>query len=239
MLRDIFTNKWILGGIGFLVIFTGLCYLWYQHNTAPYRKQAAELDEMIHQFEKQRTASTVKSTEPAADAPVESTMPTTEKSINETTSGTDRTEPTQAQSNVPAQNAETETEVRVSPHGFGPYPEVPEDYPYEVDWTLRGSRSKELLTRVLIKLWTEGEKNFRGGGTHNGKVYPWYHNTIYVKIRYYENADGELVPGGSTKMSGPRVDWSAVKDWTNPPPHIRILDLDSSGINPYQYLNLR
>ena len=126
----------------------------------------------------------------------------------------------------------------MSPFGFGPYPEVPEDYPSKVTWNYWDSAQGELLVRVLVKLWTEGEQNFRGGGTHKGKVYPWYYNTIYVKFREYKNADGEIVLRAGTKMSGPRVDWSEVDDWLNPPPHIRILDIDSSGIDPYQYLDL-
>ena len=115
---------------------------------------------------------------------------------------------------------------------------MPEDYPNEVDWTLRDSAQLELLTRVLIKLWKSGERNFRGGGTHKGKVYPWYDNTIYVDIHYYRNEDGEIIGSSGKKMSGPRVDWSGIDDWENPPPGIRILQLKSSGIDPYEYLDL-
>ena len=61
MYRDILTNKWFLAGIGFLVIFAGACYLYYQHDTAPYRQQAAEHDETINQSDKQ-TAETANTT---------------------------------------------------------------------------------------------------------------------------------------------------------------------------------
>lgn len=38
MLRDIWTNKWILGSLGFVILFTGARYFWYQHETAPLRQ---------------------------------------------------------------------------------------------------------------------------------------------------------------------------------------------------------
>ena len=115
--------KWIIGGFSFLVIWSGLCYLWYQHTTAPYR---AELDEMtIRQSENQRTATTVNDSEQAADVSVESRTLTTEKSITDTTNEVVKDEGAiQAQNDVPAetaqkaQTAET-TEVRMSPYGFG------------------------------------------------------------------------------------------------------------------------
>ena len=245
MLRDVFTNKWILGGIIFVIVITVGCILWYQHELAPYRQMAAETEKMRQKLERPKKASDTRSktVQTADQTPAESTTQSAEKERIKTilmkkdieSSQTDKTEPSKTE--TPAQNTET-ADVPVSPFGFGPYPEVPEDYPSKVDWTYRDSAQAELLTRVLIKLWTEGEKNFRGGGTHNGKVLPWYHNTIYVKFRKSKNADGEIVRRAGTKMSGPRVDWSQVNDWLNPPPHIRILDLDTSGIDPFQYLDL-
>ena len=40
MFRDILTNKWVLGGIGFLIVLSIACLLWYQHDTADMRKAA-------------------------------------------------------------------------------------------------------------------------------------------------------------------------------------------------------
>ena len=85
MLRDIITNKWILIGIGILIICIGLCYLWYQQTTAPYREQVKELDERIRQTEKQQTEITAKDKEQAADASMERETSTTEKSTTDTT----------------------------------------------------------------------------------------------------------------------------------------------------------
>ncbi len=244
-------NRQSYWGIAALIVFViaagGFIY-WQLSEMQQFKKQAAqetaEAEKLLRQSQKSKKVSKTGNTARQATdvTAADSDTPPAEKPITETTSVTDKTEPTQAQSNVPAQTAETETEVRVSPHGFGPYPEVPEDYPSKVEWERNPDnpdRTQELMSRVFVKLWTEGEKNFRGGGTHNGKVYPWYHNTIYVRFRTYKNADGEIVRYAGTKMSGPRVDRSGIDDWFNPPPHIRILDLESSGIYPYQYLNLR
>lgn len=84
MYRDIFTNKWTLGGFGFLVIFAGLCYLWYQHTTAPYREQTTEPTQIIRQSEKQRIATTANNREQAADASAEVNKPNAEKSRTNT-----------------------------------------------------------------------------------------------------------------------------------------------------------
>lgn len=202
MFRDVFTNKWILGGIIFVIVFAVGCVLWYQHELAPYRRMAAETEKMRQKLERPKKVSDTHSkTGQEADlTPVESTTQSAEKERTETVLMKKDIGPSQAE--TPTQNTET-ADVPVSPFGFGPYPEVPEDYPSKVTWGYWDSAQGELLVRVLVKLWTEGEKNFRGGGTHKGKVYPWYHNTIYVKFREYKNADGEIVRRAGTKMSGP------------------------------------
>ena len=141
-------------------------------------------------------------------------------------------------------------EVPVSPFGFGPYPEVPADFPSDVIWDNPRyqdfpedvQRELELIKRVLIQLWEQGNKGFQGGSMENGKVYPYYHNTVYVQWREQEMADGTRHLYISTIMTSPRLGLTREQRKQirlgNPPPHIRILDLDSTGIDPYQFLNL-
>ena len=50
MIRDILTNKWCIGGTGFLILFCIGCYLWFQHETISYRKQAEESDEILRRW---------------------------------------------------------------------------------------------------------------------------------------------------------------------------------------------
>ena len=38
-------------------------------------------------------------------------------------------------------------------------------------------------------------------------------------------------------VAGPHVDFGAY-DLLNPPPYLQVLDIETSGIDPYQFLNL-
>ena len=253
MYRDILTNKWVLGGIGFLIVLSVACVLWYQHDTADERKAAADAEELLRQSEAAKKVSdTDGETEQAADvAPAESKTPTAEK-LRITEINSEVMEDTDAeaqiqQSETPAENTEGEN-VAVSPFGFGPYPEVPEDYPTNVIWNLPGAKENlpdhalkgiELLDRVLVKLWIEGDKNFRGGCTDNGKVYPYYHNTVYVRYAQQEMPDGTIRRYFTSAKSGYNVEFDEEDLLSDTPPaHLRIIELDSTGIDPYQFLNL-
>ena len=245
MFRAYFTNKWVLGGFCFVIVFGIACYFWYQHELAPYKQQAAETEEMLRQEAPKKSERVVNAqaidAAPTDTASAESNTLTTEKPSTMTPPVTEKLEPTRApqQTETPLEN-EASAEVLVSPYGFGPYPEVPEDFPTKhlVSWP-EDSPTMELLNRVLIKLWTEGEKNFRGGVIESGRVFPWYHNTVYVSFSKTRTADGKWVRYARGKMSGPGVNYTGA-DLLNPPPPLRVLDLEdpSVGINPYEYLDL-
>ena len=185
MTRDIIANKWIIGAIALLIIVAGACYLWYQHDTAPYRQEAAESAKLLCQRETTQKTDTVNKAEQAADAPAESSTPTAEKSINESTAEVENnTEAeTQQPSDTPAANAEAK-DVSMSPFGFGPYPEVPHDYPYLVNWesnfVIKHGMEHELLTRVRIKLWTQGIDAAGVTYGRGGLIYPVVRGVVYV-----------------------------------------------------------
>lgn len=247
MFRDIFTNKWIIGGFLLLIIIAGGCYFWYQHSLAADRKAAADAQQLLRQSEIERKAKAKSNTAEttSTQAPAESTTPTAEKPSTDNEVENNTEAETQQQSGTSAQTAETK-DVPVSPFGYGPFPKVPSDYPSVIVWLrsdyeelpLHAQKNFELMDRVLIKLWAAGEKGFRGASTYNGKIYPHYHNTVYIKVREYELPDGTKAQYISRRKSGPHVNTVGV-DLLNPPSHLRVLDLDSSGIDPYQYLNLR
>ncbi len=249
MLRDILTNKWFLGGVGFLIVFAVACVLWYQHDTADERKAAAAAEKLLRQSELSQKSDTGSGAEQVVDvASVESIMQNADKTATEINSGVVENTKAEAQQNeTPAEKAET-SELRVSPFGFGPYPEVPEDYPTNVIWNLPGAKENlpdhalkgiELLDRVLVKLWIEGDKNFRGGCTDNGKVYPYYRNTVYVRYAQQEMPDGTIRRYFTSAKSGYNVEFDEEDLLSDTPPaHLRIIELDSTGIDPYQFLNL-
>ena len=155
-----------------------------------------------------------------------------------------------------SEEAPTE-DVPVSPYGFGPYPEVPDGFPQNLMpvWTwseerqqeqLEGLKNFELMGRVLIKLWNQGDRDWRGAqfDEQNGRVYPLYRNRIYV-TRWIEVPveGGKLVPfpaGGSSGGSGWKPDIEAfVKSGGKLPGHIQFIDRDTAGYNPRDFLNLR
>ncbi len=237
MIRDTLTNRRFLGGCGFLILLSIGCYFWYQNYIEPYRIDAAASEEMLHQWETTQKASDASNTDSIKTE-------TTNRSSNSTNPVSENIDnsPSQKAASV----AKTGTDVPVSPYGFGPYPEVPSDFPGIISWNDpegqanlpdHANKNIELIERVLIKLWKQGDKSFRGGSTYNGKVYPHYNNTVYVLYDEYELPDGTMQRYPAYAKSGPQVIYSTA-DLLNPPAHLRILDLDSSGIDPYQFLNL-
>ena len=81
---------------------------------------------------------------------------------------------------------------RVSPFGFGPYPEVPSDFPHEPIWEedmetnisqfgSEAMKEAELMDRVLIKLWNQGHSATSVSKHSNGLVYPSFPNTVFVR----------------------------------------------------------
>ena len=256
MIRDIFTNKWIIRGLGFLILFTTAYVFWIRHDRAvidQFVQEAVDARRQLQQSETKRKSDTGSTATTAPESPAEHITPTAEKPITETfettkTPETVETKPTQAQAEASAQAAETE-DVPVSPHGFGPYPEVPDDlrsikrfkpvWEYKKWPNVNLSDRMELLDRVVIKAWKEGtHRDWIGIGEFNGKFYFNYPNTVHVwfderdpgdkDTRYISGMDGmsltedqqDQILRGKTLLG------------------VRVLDGETGGIDPYEYLNL-
>ena len=93
---------------------------------------------------------------------------------------------------------------QVSPHGFGPYPKVPETYmktvgvPSWMETKLFGfppaSREQELMSRVMLKLWKEGHTNVEGAiMQHDGRMLINYKNRAYVRYATRRTSDGKTI----------------------------------------------
>ena len=148
--------------------------------------------------------------------------------------------------NTVSTKEETTEDMPVSPFGFGPYPKIPADYPQLmtptwIKYNGQQSRDFELMDRVLIKLWNQGDKNVSGAVMKRGLVYPLYPNTTYVKYREVGLPDG-TVRRFISSASGTRG--------TNPiippggsipvlPKGVTAINIDNAGINPYEFLNLK
>ncbi len=255
MYRDILTNKWVLGGIGFLIVLSVACVLWYQHDTADERKAAAEAEELLRQSEAAKKVSDTDGVaEQAADISVESSTRTSHKNMNLTTDGEAKDNTSgETIANLTEQTQEKDSveEERVSPHGFGPYPKIPPGYraPNIFDKPL--SRDQELMMRVDVKLWQQGihTEGIRISGK-TGLVYPSVQGTIYVTWSDFHLPDGSvekvaqsLSGHGDTVDSLPRglSEYSEIfvpkhiVFKKNIPSHITVLE-HSEGIDPYQFL---
>ncbi len=153
-------------------------------------------------------------------------------------------------------------EVTVSPFGFGPYPAVPAGYDLEPIWMLPGAqngeypeklhRECELMERVLIKLWNQGERGINGiSFQDNGKVYPNYPNTVYIEIEedndwWYPQRIKDFFDGKTETFN---VNSQAIRVFGGDgslndrvlagerPPGVRYLSLED-GIEPYEFLEL-
>ena len=112
--------------------------------------------------------------------------------------------------------------------------EVPEDMPYRhhhTSWE-DDSPSSELMSRVLIKLWTEGERNFIGGSTYKVEISnlttmtrcmsPTVTNIWILKRNWYESPQDQIRSSRSRNFCG----------CYEPLPELRVLDIATSGINP-------
>ena len=141
---------------------------------------------------------------------------------------------------------------RESPHGLGPYPDIPPDYPRQNIWDDledlnennpfgRSSIDHELMHRVLIKLWNQGKKA-EGAvlDSDNGRVYPMYKDTVYINWSEDENEDGSV-----DRYIGRYRCHPSLKDYRDSvengtqPSWLKVVAMADGGINPYSFLDLR
>ena len=161
---------------------------------------------------------------------------------------------------VDSDSDETDTtNERVSPFGFGRYPEVPDGYPIPIKWHWQWSEEQltqmeeasiagidellkqhELMTRVGIKLWNEGHR-FTGLSSNDqtGLIYPNYEDVIYVKWRKIADRDGTVrrypsdiigSAGGALSLAQ-RSGRAPLPDW------LEVKSMED-GIGPYEFLGI-
>ncbi len=148
------------------------------------------------------------------------------------------------------QEETTQPDTGVSPYGFGPYPEVPADFPFPVEWEFSGSNANhELMARVVFKLWNQGIKSM-GVTMKNGLVYPNYIDTVYIRwgettdddgnpLQYITNLGG--YPPACLRIEEnniARLGEIGTMTAADIPPDVKVIPYDEAGINPYTFLNL-
>ncbi len=237
MYRDIITNKWTISVLGFLVMFGILCYFWYKPVSQRYKQTMSSATDFLHQLEKKRKnagsvddASVKDITHTDGEQSTETLVPKKESSgsveIKRDREG--------------KQLVENTTEnMRVSPHGFGPYPEIPKGAPVN-PFIGSESKNKELLKRVVIKKWNEGVR-FKGASIVDGIVYLNYPDTVYVQYGDpIKNIDGTITRP-ITRVRGAKSAFISEKQMRagEIPAGIKVLEIGKDGIDAYTYLNLR
>ena len=125
-------------------------------------------------------------------------------------------------------------------------PQVPSDFPFPVVWlqpkektvSINKLTQRELWGLVLVKKWNEGDRDFVGTSmdTDNGKVYLHYPNVVYVKWTDTQLPDGTITKYVSEISGSDSTITDQVREGILPP-GVLVLDMDSSGIDPYAYLS--
>ena len=161
-------------------------------------------------------------------------FPTTDTGIPEDTVADE----TRAVSEIPLQTIE---DMPVSPHGFGPYPELPEGWGPETWNNL--SANHELMKRVRIKLISQGI-NAVGTTMENGLVYPTIKGIVYVKwksylrptgiVRYISRSIGH--PDDNARLDAIIFEKGRSFTEADVPSDIELVPYE--GIDPYQFLDL-
>ena len=263
MLRDLLSSRWFQGGLVFFVLVVGgsLLYSWHVLRTT--ESDMERHDRFSQGSEKQNephpaetvNVPTENGTPDFVDTPDENTdtqMPDTTEALPNETENLDIADAFLPDDMV-SEEAPTE-DVPVSPFGFGPYPEVPADYPftpfwlryqkdperYDAKYDTEFLKSKELLSRIMVKAWTEGVRDFTGGSFEltTGKYYLHIPNAIYVEYgEPYENEDGTFTTpisgytGGNVHLTPEQMLKGEV------PSGVRVIEGD--GYDPYEYLDLQ
>ena len=251
MLRDFIRTKWFLGGVAFLIVLSVACVLWYQHDTRADRQAAATAEKLLRQSKITPKAANETVTKDETKVPAESKKQSAEKLSTETIDDalsedtvSNETNPNLSQQAQEARN----TVVRVSPHGYGPYPDIPSDYPRQDVWDYPDdiSAEAELLLRVQIKLWKQGTRPL-GGIMRDGLVYPTLPGVVYVEWEHRTLSDGTIEKIASDMRGDPHTGRILMNiklrngELTEGdiPKDITVINMIEGGIDPFQFLNLK
>ena len=261
MFHDLLSSRWFQGGFALFVLCVcgSLLYSWHVKRTT--ESEMARHDRLLglQKQKETRTAEAVndpteKETPGLVNTPDENTdtpMPDTTEALPNETELLDLADAF-LPDDIATKEAPTE-EGPVSPFGFGPYPEAPADYPftpfwlryqkdperYDAKYDTEFLKSKELLSRIMVKAWTEGVRDFTGGSFEltTGKYYLHLPNTIYVEYgEPYKNEDGTFTRPFSSYTSGNVHLTHEQMQRGTAPTGVRVIE--GGSYEPYEYLDL-
>ncbi|MYB95353.1 hypothetical protein F4054_07315 [Candidatus Poribacteria bacterium] len=201
MLRDLLSSRWFQGGFAFFVLCVGgsLLYSWHVHRTidAEFGKRPQPVVSPLKNKTETNTAPVDFQTEGVTNTPNETTDTQKPETTEEET--IDETE------NLDIADAFLADDVGTAEEDRADFPEVPEGFPMTPVWAddrfpnyQKGDmQDHETISRVLIKLWNQGDHDFVNGvlDYNNGRVYPLYPDTLYVtwKEEVVDSPDGPRI----------------------------------------------
>ena len=249
--------KYFILALSIMIIVFASCYFWYTWDVGKYK------DELFTEYTLSQSKVTPNDTKADINRQLSSDNSAELKkekpelydnsnSNNNQTPDTDvqKTDEQSQNGNLITEHTHRENTERESPFGFGVYTEIPEGYPLSVSWDLPKDmlpaaiqRQGELVDRVLIKLYNEGDHDFIAGKWHNGKVYPLYPNLFYVKVVGDQiEINGRVLITRTIRILGPPGTKDIQKQLKHAItvgkslPSITTLDMQTHGIDPYGYL---
>ena len=259
MFRDFVSSRAIQTGIVFFVLIVAgtQLYSWHVHRIT--KAKLGQIPQTLQQVKKKNKPRTAQVTGTLAST---KTLGETEMPIeNEDTQMSEATE------GLPSADTETLNFVKeflpddfvseeepatdapygVSPFGFGPYPEVPPDFPEQDIWDDISTRSMnpnhELIARVQIKLWKQGVKAL--GGVYKNKyglIYPIIDNVVYYEVSPSAGPGYDGVGSHSLTSPATRDKYGDnIREGIRTgifPSALTVYKYPDGGIDPYNFLDL-
>ena len=132
------------------------------------------------------------------------------------------------------------------------FPPVPEGFPLPPVWTTIPGYEKgdmpdhELIYRVLIKLWNQGDRGFQDGmlDINNGRVYPMYPDVLYVEWHdtVFEDELGNsrivryIASSAGTHKRGFELEDFITGEWKSKYPDTKFVTYEDAGYDPHTFL---
>ncbi len=253
MFGDVLSRRWLQVGLAFFVLLVVGSLLYSCHPQRTTEKAMEQHNRSLQEHAEQNE------TRPAAvDVPTETETPVRVNTLDEnpdtpTSEATEELPNEIEDTSLPEDSTAEEDiaeDVPVSPFGFGPYPEIPADFPHLQSWDQIVDESDpdwELMARVMIKLWKQGTEVIAADMT-NGLVYPTLKDTLYIEwgetsgpdgpVRYILQVSGD--PAAAMRLESITENLGEHESLSEAdlPSDITFIPYSEGGIDPYTFLDL-
>ena len=235
-------RHWLLASVGlvvFLCVVVGAFLVWRANQPVETKtvyvlpEPNPERAEILKQALQPRQSAYI----PHASSDEATTDGTTSESLEADSGDSSRQENELEEENLESVLAAIDEETVEEKRDFPP---VPADYPFKPVWLgipgyKKGDKPEhELISRVLIKLWNQGERDFKDGvyDPKRSKVYPLYPDVVYIQLA----EDGTIA--ASSWMAAISFDANdfATGEWETKYPGIKFVEYDDAGYDPYTFL---